>query len=169
MTTQTRDLFAQIKAELDQKCPGWRTAFSSWDAAVTAAGARAKELTDEYREALRAASKPNAKLSVEPQPVVDEEDGEEVRNSEVSVGDKDVSVFDHGTCGRAVSAETSQDVLPSHFAPADADGEDRRAKVSPGRIEDSLHHPERNDTFVPLVVRPHRPPRDGAKYGNRCW
>lgn len=133
---QARELFAQISAELDAKVPGWRSAHSNFDAAVEAAGDRAKQLTADYRKALR--TRANA-TPVLPVPRV-------LGGGEV-VRDKDVPVFDSTTSGAIVSSERRDrpgcEYPPETFS-YDDDGEVRRArtKALEGREEDSLYHPE---------------------------
>ncbi|HZT03736.1 MAG TPA: hypothetical protein VFA39_15875 [Steroidobacteraceae bacterium] len=167
MTEQTKALFAAIKAELDDKSPGWRTAFSSWDAAVAAAGARAQELTDQYRKAQAAAARAPSTPQIADHTLsfLCDSEGTDAPSSRDAL-----SVFDHSPAGRAVSAERSDSIgaeNPSQDAAYEP--EDVKAPATQGRLEDPLWRPDHiSHTGEPLRWT-HTPPRAGAHYGNRCW
>lgn len=190
MTTQTKVQIAAIYALLDETSPGWRSAYSNFEKAVEAAGARAEKAaekaaqkallkaTAEYRATLK--QMVNA-IPTLPTPRILEDECDSVR-------DRDVSVFDASGCGRVHNMERRDGIgseVPSYDQSYDDDDVSTSAGVSPGRIEDHLFHdytkpPEKGDSLQCRVRRAikykftayvwvHRPPREGVVYGNRCW
>jgi hypothetical protein len=143
---------------------GWKTRFASFDEAVGAAGEEARTLQRKHRELMATRLRQPPKLA------------------EVHLGDKysgdgyadegtkeSASVFDNTPGGAHCHAERRDEIgreMPNSEEDMESGGGVRGA--SPGRVEDSLYHPDgrRGGGVVPCKDKPfiwiHRAPRDGG-------
>lgn len=140
--------------------PSWRKDFKSYDDAAQAASDKAQNT--EALKTLRKYRQLFAEQSRKPPAQMDIHLGRKYANDGYSEEERAASdsVFDNSSSGAHNSAERTDQIgreLPSPDEDEGESGGGGQRGAAPGRVEDSLHHPDRPHSGRPYVWKPNTP------------